>query len=65
MNLSTFEEKKVEEFIKYRISNYFDEQNLILKNPHGGRKGMSNITAWACIDIDCSEVIEKNNLGFF
>ena len=62
-NLSVYE-KVVEEHIKRQMNSYFEDNDLILKFHHGGRKEHSTITARATIDAECSRIIENNNLGF-
>ena len=62
-NLSVFE-KVVEELMKRQLNEFFENENIILDNHHGGRKGYSTVTARAVIDTECSQIVERNNLGF-
>ena len=57
-NLSVFE-KITEELMKRQLSEYFESNDLILKNHHGGRKGYSTVTPRAVVDAECSKVTEK------
>ena len=45
------------------MSSYFEDNDLILKFHHGGRKEHSTVTARATIDAECSSIIENNRLG--
>ena len=52
----------MEELIKHQLKNILYENNLILKNHHGGRNNLSMVTVRACIDTECAEIVEENNL---
>ena len=62
-NLCVFD-KVIQELIKQQMSSYFEDNNLILKNHHGGRKCHSTTSARAVIDAECSDIIDNNKLGF-
>ena len=49
-NLCVYD-KIIQELLKRQLSSYFEGNNLILKNHHGGRKGHSTVTARAVIDV--------------
>ena len=49
-------EKAIEEWIKYNLETYFENNNILNPNHHGGRKGHSPVTAKATLD----HILEKN-----
>ena len=62
-NLCVYD-KIIQELLKRQLSSYFEGNNLILKNHHGGRKGHSTVTARAVIDVECAKIVDQNKLGF-
>ena len=51
-----------EEHIKTNLNNHCEENNIILKNHHGGLKGRSTITARAVIETEIEKQYQENKL---
>ena len=55
-------EKIFEEHTKIHMNTYFEENNLILKNHHGGLKGRSTMRARAIIEHNIEDGYQKKKL---
>ena len=55
-------EKIYEEHIKIHMNRHFEENDIILKNHHGGPKGKSTATARAVVSIKLKMVTKTTNL---
>ena len=56
-------EKVIEEVLKRKMIKYFEDNDLIVKEQHGGRKNHNTITAKAVIEEACRKNLDKNKLG--
>ena len=61
-NLQVYE-KVIEEVLKTRITKYFEENEIILEEHHGGRRFHSTVTAMSVIEEAARRNIDNNKLG--
>ena len=52
-------EKVVKEYMKQEISEYFENNNILLQNHHGGRRLHSTITTRTITDQKCAKAHKK------
>ena len=60
--LNSFE-KIAEHWIKFQLTNYVEENGILLDNHRGGRKKFSTLSAKVVIDEESNKVIDKNKFG--
>ena len=61
-NLNTLE-KVVEEHVKTELLEYLDENEILLKNHHGGRSGHSTLSAKSVLDFNGEKALDEDNLA--
>ena len=56
-------EKAIEDVLKRKMMDYFEENEILVKEQHGGRSNHNTITAKAGIEEACRRNLDKNELG--
>ena len=55
--------KVVEEHLRRHLNKHFEDNEILLPNNHGSRKGHSTETARAVVDQETQQILEENKVG--